>query len=145
MSGKIVIADASTLIVFSKLKIIHVLNDLFGEVIIPEAVYKEVFRKNRQSGLDLGEMVYIKVKKVIDTKMVSLLVESFGRGEAELFVLGKEMKADILIIDEKKARKTARRAGFKVIGVLGLLVMAKRKGVIDVAFRKKLPSWESLV
>ena len=53
-----------------------------------------------------------------------------GRGEAEVLTLSKEKNADIILIDEKKARKVARRAGFKVVGVLGLLLVAKNRALI---------------
>ena len=53
-----------------------------------------------------------------------------GTGEAEVLTLSKEKRADLVLIDEKKARKAARRAGFAVMGVLGLLLVAKNKGLI---------------
>ncbi len=58
-------------------------------------------------------------------------MSSFGRGEAEVLALAKEKKADLILLDEKRARKTARRAGFKVMGVLGILVISKNKGFIS--------------
>ncbi len=62
--------------------------------------------------------------------MVDLFLGYLGRGEAEALTLSKEKKADFILIDEKKARKAARRAGFDVIGVLGLLLAAKRNALI---------------
>jgi predicted nucleic acid-binding protein len=53
-----------------------------------------------------------------------------GKGEAEAIILSKEKEADLILIDEKKARKAARRAGFEVIGVLGLLLAANNKALI---------------
>ncbi|MBC7348053.1 MAG: DUF3368 domain-containing protein, partial [Clostridia bacterium] len=51
--------------------------------------------------------------------------------EAECLVLAKEMDAGLLLLDEKRVRKVARRAGFDVMGVLGLLVRAARQGCFD--------------
>ena len=53
-----------------------------------------------------------------------------GRGEAEVLTLSKEKKAQLILIDEKKARKAARRAGFEIIGVLGVLLAAKNSAMI---------------
>ena len=50
--------------------------------------------------------------------------------EGEALTLSKEKKADLILIDEKKARKAARRAGFEVVGVLGLLLAAKNTALI---------------
>ena len=62
--------------------------------------------------------------------MVELLLGHLGRGEAEALTLSKEKNADLILIDEKKARKAARRAGFEVVGVLGLLLAAKNRAMI---------------
>ncbi len=61
---------------------------------------------------------------------MELLLGHLGRGEAEVLTLSKEKKADLILIDEKKARKAARRAGFAVVGVLGLLLAAKNMALI---------------
>lgn len=62
--------------------------------------------------------------------MVELFLGYLGRGEGEVLTLSKEKKADLILIDEKKARKVARRAGFDVVGVLGLLLAAKNRALI---------------
>ena len=48
-----------------------------------------------------------------------------GRGEAEAIRLAKETAADILLIDDRKARTAATRLGVKCTGLLGLVVHAK--------------------
>jgi len=45
-------------------------------------------------------------------------------------VLANEIQADLILLDEEKARKTAVRAGFKVMGLIGILIVAKRLGLI---------------
>jgi|GEM_PF-5925744 predicted nucleic acid-binding protein len=42
----------------------------------------------------------------------------------------KEIQADLVLLDEEKARKSALRAGFKVMGLIGILIVAKRIGLI---------------
>lgn len=45
-------------------------------------------------------------------------------------VLAKEIHADLILLDEEKARKSAVLAGFNVMGLLGVLVVAKQSGLI---------------
>jgi hypothetical protein len=51
-------------------------------------------------------------------------------GEAEAIALAAEIGPDILLLDERRARKVAARMGLKVIGLLGVVLEAKRKGFI---------------
>ena len=56
---------------------------------------------------------------------------SLDKWEAEVLALSKEMKAELILLDEEKARKSAVIAGFNVMGLLGMLVLAKRLGLLD--------------
>ena len=52
------------------------------------------------------------------------------RGEAEAIVLSAQMKADYLIIDERRARAIAQQYNIPLIGTIGVLLAAKRKGYV---------------
>jgi len=130
MKGKIVIADASTLIGLLRIGQLSLLEKLFKKIIIPRGVYNEV-AVDRKEGSDVFKRsTYFIVKNVEDRVSTDFLMPSFGKGEAEVLALAKEKKADLILLDEKRARKTARRAGFKVMGILGILVISKDKGFI---------------
>ncbi|MFW6262937.1 MAG: DUF3368 domain-containing protein [Thermotogota bacterium] len=62
--------------------------------------------------------------------MVSVLNERIDLGEAEAITRAFEKKAEFIILDDRKARKTAKRNGLTVIGTLGLLLEAKKEGKI---------------
>ncbi len=53
------------------------------------------------------------------------------KGESESIILYKELHADFLLIDDKKARKIAETLNVKCIGILGILATAKDKGIIE--------------
>ncbi len=51
-------------------------------------------------------------------------------GEAEVIALGQGIEADLLLLDERSARNVAIRLQYPVLGTVGLLVWAKRKGIV---------------
>jgi len=52
-------------------------------------------------------------------------------GETEAFVLAQQVKAEYLIMDEKKGRIEAAKLGIKTIGILGILILSRRSGICD--------------
>ena len=60
------------------------------------------------------------------------MLEYIHRGEAETIALAVEVYDSIVILDDKRARSIARRLGLKVIGTVGVLILAKKQGLIDV-------------
>ena len=130
MKRKTVVADASTLIGLARIKKLNLLRELYGEVVIPQSVYDEVVAESKYGSEKIKAVKYLKVEKVSDSKTVELFLGYLGRGEAQVLTLSNEKKADLILIDEKKARRVARRAGFDVVGVLGLLLAAKNRALI---------------
>jgi predicted nucleic acid-binding protein len=128
----IVISDSTVFIGLAKIEKLSLLSNIFQKVYVPEAVYNEVVEKGRKKpgAKEVRESLWIIKKKVSDNTQVNLLMVSLERGEAETLVLAKEMEADIILLDEEKARKSAVLAGFKVIGLIGILIIAKQMGLI---------------
>ena len=54
----------------------------------------------------------------------------WGSGEAEAIILAQETRADYLLMDEIAGRNVARQRGLRVIGLLGILLEAKKHGLI---------------
>jgi uncharacterized protein len=71
---------------------------------------------------------WIRVRRVEDRALVEALAAQLGSGEAEAIALAVEVAADIVLIDERRARAVATRLGRRVVGVLGVLVEAKARG-----------------
>ncbi|VVB88915.1 Uncharacterised protein [uncultured archaeon] len=92
----IVVADSSPLIAFSRIGKIDLLDELFGEITIPDAVYDEL-----TTGGHKFSHGWIKRKGVNDKNLVKILNAKLDRGESEAIALAIEINADILIMDEK--------------------------------------------
>ncbi|WP_171899640.1 DUF3368 domain-containing protein [Candidatus Marithrix sp. Canyon 246] len=126
------IGDSTVFIGLAKIDKLSLLSSIFQKVYIPEAVYHEIVEKGREKAgaKDVRESLWIIKKKVSDYTQVNFLMVSLEVGEAETLVLAKEMEANIILLDEEKARKSAVLAGFKVIGLIGILIIAKQMGLI---------------
>ena len=78
-------------------------------------------------------MPWLIIASATDRNRVQELREELDAGEAEAIVLAIERRADILLVDERRARKTATAAGLAVTGLIGVVARAKRDGLIDLA------------
>jgi predicted nucleic acid-binding protein len=100
---------------------LRILHELFGEILVPPAVVREF-------GEILPEWAIIKSPR--DKHLVNALSRLLGDGESEAIALALELKADFLILDDLKARKIAREMGVKVMGTAGVLLLAKKRGIV---------------
>ncbi len=133
-SINLVIADTGPLIAIAIMELFPVLNELFGQVIVPRAVVHECLHdlSKSQSKIILQAIKHkcINEKKVKNTEYCRLLGQILDPGEAEAITLAKELNATALI-DEKAGRKVANREGLVCIGSLYVLIKAKQAGLIQ--------------
>lgn len=120
----IVVSDTSPLTSLLQIGHERLLRDLYGNVIIPEAVEREL----RQCHTILPS--FLKVVWAKDRETVARLENELDLGEAEAITVAKEVRADVLLIDERRGRSIAIREGIPVVGLLGVLIVAKKKGMI---------------
>jgi uncharacterized protein len=101
-------------------------------LVIPEAVWHEiVVRGAGQPGAEEIESAeWIKKARVDNRMLVRALSQDLDSGETESIVLALESGAEVLLIDERLARQTARHLGVRYVGLIGILLEAKRKGLI---------------
>jgi len=128
------ISNSSVLIALSTIQREGLLIQRFPEgVLVPRSVWHEVVEQGSgQKGADrISGVPWITVLDAKDTGLVSFLRLYLDEGEAEAIALFREVKADVLLLDEKDARRVARHNGFPVLGTVGILVWAKRAGLID--------------
>lgn len=129
----IVVSDSTILIGLVKIGKLDLLKEIFFKVYIPEEVFKEVVERGKEKpgSKVIKEAAWIEVKPVKDKIQVNFLLGSLEKREAEVLVLGRELETDLILLDEEKARKSAVIAGFEIMGLLGLFVLAKNLGLID--------------
>lgn len=129
----IVVCDSTILIGLSKIGRLDLLREVFSKVFVPEEVFDEVGKKGegRPGSKGIKEAHWIDIIPVEDKTQVDLLMISLDKGESEVLALAKQLGADLILLDEEKARKSAAIAGYEVMGLLGLFTLAKKLGLID--------------
>jgi predicted nucleic acid-binding protein len=125
----ILIADCSALIALSVCESLHLLDALFGTVLVPESVYREATESDKPEAVKLAAYLHNKVRAV-DTRTFVYLDGFADAGETDAMLLYKQLDADRLLIDDKRGRNVAKINRIHVIGSLGVLIAAKRGGLI---------------
>jgi predicted nucleic acid-binding protein len=126
----IVVSNSTILIGLARINKLDLLKKLFSKVYIPDAVFNELTQVEKADASEIKKASYLIQKTPKDTKEVSLLLGNLDRSEAEVLALSKELNADLVLIDEEKARKVVVLAGFEVMGLMGVLLTGKRKGLL---------------
>jgi len=129
-----VVSNASVLIGMSSIEKLSVVRERFPQgILIPEAVRREVVDEGegRPGAREIYESDWIRVEKVADERIVDLLLTELDNGEAEAIALAREVSASIILLDERDARRAAKRMNLKVLGTVGLLIWAKKAGKIE--------------
>jgi len=127
----IVISDSSPLISLSIISGLDLLEKLYNEIIVPEAVYEEVSLTDKPFSGSLQQYLKGKIRSVKNRVAVEMLQCDLGKGEAEAIILALETKPDFLLIDDLKARKLAGLNGIKIKGTMGVLLEGKKRGLIE--------------
>jgi predicted nucleic acid-binding protein len=117
----VIIADTSCLVILSKINKLHILNDLYGNIIITTEVAAE-----------FGEEIpkWIDVRDIKNQISQTLINSSIDLGEASSIALAMEFPDPLLILDDLKARNFAESLNLSFTGTIGVLMNAKRKQII---------------
>ncbi len=129
----IVISDSTPLHYLILIDHIGVLGELFGRVIIPLAVLDELQHPNTPREVKswiAGPPPWLEVRhaaKVPDSALTPL-----GAGEREAILLAEELRADLLLMDDKAGRQEATRRNLRVVGSLAVLEEGAKRGLVDL-------------
>ena len=114
----IVISDTTPLISLLKINRIDLLEKLFGDVLIPQAVFEEltIDERFRLEADQIRQKKFIVVKPVNNPESANILKRATGldQGESEAIVLTDELKADLLLMDEAKGRNVSTQMGLAI-------------------------------
>lgn len=127
----LVVADATPLNALIRLGLSEILATLFEQVVIPRAVAAELSHANAPEAVREwinAPPAWLSIRKPVkvDPTLVS------GAGEREAICLALELKADLLLVDDKEARTVARRLKLPIMGTVGILALAASGGLIEL-------------
>jgi len=125
----IVVSDSSPLIALSSVGRLDLMQLIFETIIIPVSVRDEIMGTAAKISVELPS--FIRVEPVAAELPVRFLKLNLHAGESEAIALALERGIQGIILDDKQARETADELGLKVIGTLGVLILAKRKGFLS--------------
>jgi predicted nucleic acid-binding protein len=128
----IVVADTSPLNYLIQIECDHLLHKLYRRIVVPRSVMEEL----SHMGAPLAVRAWLEqVPGWIEIRGLSSppdqTLEHLGSGEREAIQISSELRADLLLIDERKGRLEAKRRGFRTTGTLGVLLSASELKLID--------------
>jgi predicted nucleic acid-binding protein len=125
----IVVRDASPIIDLAVIGQLPLLQKLYDHVVVPQSVYDQIMLDDRAK--EVAVTNWIEPRQITNKQLVKFLAEKLKVREAEAVALIIELEADLLLIDDRKGRKTERRLGINHVGLLGVLIKARKDGVIS--------------
>lgn len=126
-----IVVNTTPIIALALIGKLDLLQQLYGQVTMPSAVQDEVLAGEPKGigSAELREATWLLVATLRDPRRADLLAD-LDRGEAEVIALAQELDADLVIIDERLARRHAKRVGLTLTGTLGVLLKAKQVGLV---------------
>ena len=125
-----VVADSSALIALDRIDLLVDLGPLFDACLIPPAVAGEI-----APTVQLPSWITVQpLTQPLDARVVAAGLDP---GEAEVLCLALELGTHTVVVDERRARRTALVLGLPLVGAVGLLARAKREGILP-AIRPRL-------
>ena len=128
----IIVSDTTPLSELAKVGQVALLQDVFRQVIIPKEVHDELTRGSHPAIVTLLAVDWIEVRSLSNSQKVSTLrtQTQLGLGECGAIILAEELGADRLLLDDQEARREALSRNLPVIGTVGVLLLAKQRGLI---------------
>jgi hypothetical protein len=129
----IVVSNTSPLTSLAAIGQFHLLQALYGQIHIAAAVWDELNAGGMSwPGRDeVARSEWIRRHALEDSALLRALETDLDRGEVETLALAAELRADLVLLDEREVRTVARRMGLRFIGVLGVLLEAKARGFVE--------------
>ena len=128
----LVVSDTSPLRALAHLGRVGLLRDLYAEVLVPPAVVGELAAPKRGMPLvEVADYDFLVVRAPKGGATLRRLLDDLDAGEAEALALAREVGATTVLMDERDGREEAKRMGLRPVGVIGILVQAKARSLIE--------------
>ncbi len=133
---RLVVADTGPINYLLLVDAIELLPRLFNKIFLPEAVYRELAHpgaplKVRTWAEDIRD--WVEVRPDPEYKSNDPAEIALDDGERAAIALAAVINADLILMDDRAGAAVANRRGFTVTGTLGILDLAARRGLIDLA------------
>lgn len=128
-----VVSDASPLILYASVGRLALLHELFGEIVVPPAVWSEITAGGvgRRGAQEVESAPWIRQQAPLRSPAAHGLPGDLDAGEAEAIALAVEaVEPAVVLMDDRGGRRAATQRGLTVIGSAGILVLAKRRGLV---------------
>jgi predicted nucleic acid-binding protein len=126
----VIVSDSSPVIALAACDKLDLLDRLFGQVCIPQAVFDELTTPHKPQVNMITMWAKNRIISVKNPTAVRALALNLDPGESEALSLYWEIAADYLLIDERKGRTIAARNGVRTVGTIGILLWAKQRGFL---------------
>ena len=129
----IIVSDTSILSGLLLVNRIDLLGDVYNEVIIPKVVFNELLVL-KDFGYELAainEVTWLKIAEPSNKELEERLKLFLDKGESAAIALAQELQPIYLAIDERKGREVAESMGIPIIGLIGILIIAKKMNLIS--------------
>jgi len=128
-----IVSNTSPIINLACIGRLDLLPALFGEIVIPQAVFHEVtvIAPNAPGAAEVRSATWIRQHPVANRALVAALRLELDPGESEAIACALETQATLLLIDERRGRKVAQRLNQPTTGLLGVLLLARKRGLLE--------------
>ncbi len=128
-----VVSNTSPIINLACIGRLNLLPALYAQIAIPAAVFHEiaVIDPEAPGAAEIRRAPWVQTWSVANRPLVAALSLELDPGESEAIACALERQATLLLIDERRGRSVAQRLGVPVMGLLGVLLLAKQRGIIE--------------
>ncbi|GAP99268.1 DUF3368 domain-containing protein [Leptolyngbya sp. NIES-2104] len=128
----IIVSDTSAIGNLAIINYLWLLQSIYGKVLIPDVVAQELSNASRSEIQAVLSLDWIETKKIVNLAMANTLQQDqkLDPGKSCAIVLALEQQADELLMDERRGRQEAAKLGIPIIGILGVLLIAKQRQLI---------------
>lgn len=124
-----VIINSSPLIVLLKSQQAELIPQLFTDILVPSGVFEEITTKDDIASSQLATISWIQ-RLEVNTVEPNVAAWDLGKGESQVLSLALINPGFAAVVDDRAARRCGQANGITIIGTGGLLILAKKRGII---------------